>query len=163
MPRRTPNKTLTRIQPALAMSAHFRVGGRSLYVRISTVSKTPIVAMTAHHAQRGTSPTDRSLAHRQRQEAAPVGAGIIAGVAVQPKPPVPSLAADSERWRTVGSVERMAMGNRPEVKTAPAPIVALDVTLLAQQLATALARVPFRHPFRGQSSPWSNLGIVGHP
>ena len=53
----------------------------------------------------------------------------------------------------------MAMGNRPEVKTAPAPIVALDVTLLAQQLATALARVPFRHPFRGQSSPWSNLGI----
>ena len=77
MPRRTPNKTLTRIQPALVMSAHFRVGGRSLYVRISTVSKTPIVAMTADHAQRGTSPTDRSLAHRQRQEAAPVGAGSI--------------------------------------------------------------------------------------
>jgi epsilon-lactone hydrolase len=54
----------------------------------------------------------------------------------------------------------MAMGNRPEVKTAPAPIVALDVTLLTQQLATALARVPFRHPFRGQSSPWSNFGIA---
>ncbi len=54
----------------------------------------------------------------------------------------------------------MAMGNRPEVKTAPAPIVALDVTLLAEQLATALARVPFRHPFRGQSSLPSNLGIA---
>ncbi len=54
----------------------------------------------------------------------------------------------------------MAMGNRPGVKTAPAPIVALDVTLLAEQLATALARVPFRHPFRGQSSPLSNLGIA---
>jgi epsilon-lactone hydrolase len=54
----------------------------------------------------------------------------------------------------------MAMGNRPEVKTAPAPIVALDVTLLAQQLATALARVPFRHPFNGRSSPLSNLGIA---
>jgi epsilon-lactone hydrolase len=53
----------------------------------------------------------------------------------------------------------MAMGNRPEVKTAPGPIVALDVSLMAQQLATALARVPFRHPFRGRSSPWSNLGI----
>ncbi len=54
----------------------------------------------------------------------------------------------------------MAMGNRPEVKTAVAPIVALDVTLLAQQLTTALARVPFRHPLRGQSSPLSNLGIA---
>jgi epsilon-lactone hydrolase len=51
----------------------------------------------------------------------------------------------------------MAMGNRPDVKTAPAPIAALDVTLLAQQLATALARVPFRHPLRGNSSPATNL------
>src|SRR5271154_2529541 len=51
------------------------------------------------------------------------------------------------------------MGNRPEVKTAPAPIVALDVSLLAGHFATALARVPFRHPFAGESSPVSNLGI----
>jgi epsilon-lactone hydrolase len=54
----------------------------------------------------------------------------------------------------------MAMGNRPEVKTAPAPIVALDVSLLAAHFATALARVPFRHPFSGESSPLSNLGIT---
>ena len=53
----------------------------------------------------------------------------------------------------------MAMGNRPEVQTAPAPIAALDVSLLAQQLATALARVPFRRPFEGPSSLLSNLGI----
>jgi epsilon-lactone hydrolase len=53
----------------------------------------------------------------------------------------------------------MAMGNRPEVKTAPAPIAALDVGLLAQQLATAMARVPFRHPLRGSSSPAANLVI----
>ncbi len=53
----------------------------------------------------------------------------------------------------------MAMGNRPEVQTAAAPIVALDVSLLAQQLATALARVPFRHPFHGKSSLLSNMGI----
>src|SRR5580700_6169283 len=53
----------------------------------------------------------------------------------------------------------MAMGNRPEVKTAPAPIVALDVTLLAAHFATALARVPFRRPFAGESSMLSNLGI----
>jgi epsilon-lactone hydrolase len=53
----------------------------------------------------------------------------------------------------------MAMGNRPEVKTASAPIVALDVSLLAGQFATALARVPFRRPFSGKSSPLSNLGI----
>ena len=52
------------------------------------------------------------------------------------------------------------MGNRPEVETARAPIVALDVSLLAGHFATALARVPFRHPFRGQSSPLSNLGIT---
>jgi epsilon-lactone hydrolase len=53
----------------------------------------------------------------------------------------------------------MAMGNRPEVKTAPAPIVALDVSLLAQHFATALARVPWRRPFTGHSTPLSNLGI----
>jgi acetyl esterase/lipase len=54
----------------------------------------------------------------------------------------------------------MAMGNRPEVKTASPPIVALDLGLLAQQLATAMARVPFRHPFSGRSSPLSNLGAT---
>lgn len=47
----------------------------------------------------------------------------------------------------------MAMGNRPGVKTAPPPIVALDVTLLAQNLATAMARVPFRRPLEGDFSP----------
>src|SRR5271154_6483455 len=52
------------------------------------------------------------------------------------------------------------MGNRPEVKTASAPIVALDVSLLAGHFAPALARVPFRNPFSGQSSPLSNLGIT---
>lgn len=53
----------------------------------------------------------------------------------------------------------MAMGNRPEVQTARTPIVALDVSLLAQHFATALARVPFRRPFKGEASPLSNLGI----
>ena len=53
----------------------------------------------------------------------------------------------------------MAMGNRPEVKTAAAPIVAVDVALLGQQLATAVARVPFRHPLQGDSSPPANLMI----
>ena len=53
----------------------------------------------------------------------------------------------------------MAMGNRPEVTTAPAPVAALDVGLLAQVLATAMARVPFRHPLSGNSSPASNLAV----
>jgi monoterpene epsilon-lactone hydrolase len=53
----------------------------------------------------------------------------------------------------------MAMGNRPEVETASAPIVAVDVGALAQQLVAALARVPFRHPFSGSSSLASNLGV----
>jgi epsilon-lactone hydrolase len=61
---------------------------------------------------------------------------------------------------SLGSVTHMAMGNRPDVKTASGPIVALDVSLLAGHFATALARVPFRHPFAGRSSPWSNLGIT---
>jgi acetyl esterase/lipase len=51
----------------------------------------------------------------------------------------------------------MAMGNRPEVQTAPAPIVALDLGLLAAQLATATARLPFRHPLAGSSSKGPNL------
>lgn len=51
----------------------------------------------------------------------------------------------------------MAMGNRPGVQTAPAPVAALDVGLLAQVLATALARVPFRHPLQGNSSPATNV------
>jgi acetyl esterase/lipase len=53
----------------------------------------------------------------------------------------------------------MAMGNRPEVQTAEAAVVALDVALGIGNVATALARVPFRHPFAGTSSPLSNLGV----
>jgi acetyl esterase/lipase len=53
----------------------------------------------------------------------------------------------------------MAMGNRPEVQTAAPPVVALDVALGVEQMATALARVPFRHPFTGPSSPLSNFGM----
>jgi acetyl esterase/lipase len=53
----------------------------------------------------------------------------------------------------------MAMGNRPEVQTAPAPVMALDVLLGVEQVTTALARVPFRHPFAGKSSLPSNLGV----
>jgi acetyl esterase/lipase len=52
----------------------------------------------------------------------------------------------------------MAMGNRPEVQTAAAPVVALDVALGVEQMATALARLPFRRPFAGTSSPLTNLG-----
>jgi monoterpene epsilon-lactone hydrolase len=59
-----------------------------------------------------------------------------------------------------GSVTAVAMGNRPDVQTAPVPIAALDVSLLAAHFATALARVPFRRPFAGRSSLLSNLGIT---
>jgi acetyl esterase/lipase len=54
----------------------------------------------------------------------------------------------------------MAMGNRPEVQTASTPVVALDVLLGLEQMATALARVPFRHPFAGKRSPPVNLGVA---
>jgi monoterpene epsilon-lactone hydrolase len=54
----------------------------------------------------------------------------------------------------------MAMGNRPDVQTAQAPVAALDVALLAQQLGAALLRVPFRRPLRqGGSNPAANMAI----
>ncbi len=52
----------------------------------------------------------------------------------------------------------MVMADRPEVRTAAAPVVAIDTVLLAQQMAAALARLPFRHPLRGGSGTLSNLG-----
>ncbi len=52
----------------------------------------------------------------------------------------------------------MVMADRPEVRTAPAPVVAIDTVLLAQQMAAALARLPFRRPLRGSSGPLSNIG-----
>lgn len=52
----------------------------------------------------------------------------------------------------------MVMAGRPEVRTASGPITAVDTLALAQQLGAALARVPFRHPLRGGSTPWANLG-----
>ena len=53
----------------------------------------------------------------------------------------------------------MVMGRRPEVATASAPLTALDLGLLAQVLATAIARIPFRHPLAGTSSLASNLAV----
>lgn len=54
----------------------------------------------------------------------------------------------------------MVMADRPEVRTATAPIAAVDTLVLAQQMVGALARVPFRHPFRGPSTAVSNLGAT---
>ena len=52
----------------------------------------------------------------------------------------------------------MVMADRPEVRTARAPVVAIDTVLLAQQMAGALARLPFRRPLRGNSGLLSNFG-----
>jgi epsilon-lactone hydrolase len=49
----------------------------------------------------------------------------------------------------------MVMADRPEVRTAPATIAAIDVAGLGQQMVTALVRVPFRRP-------WSGPAGVGH-
>jgi acetyl esterase/lipase len=54
----------------------------------------------------------------------------------------------------------MVMARRPGVKTAPAPVVAIDSILLAQQMAAALARLPFRRPLAGGSVRPSNLGTA---
>jgi hypothetical protein len=52
----------------------------------------------------------------------------------------------------------MVMADRPEVDTAPGPIAAVDAVVLAQQLAAAMVRVPFRAPLRGPSNVVANLG-----
>ena len=54
----------------------------------------------------------------------------------------------------------MVMANRPEVATASGPITAVDTVVLAQQMVAALARVPFRRPLDGRSTPIANLGAA---
>jgi epsilon-lactone hydrolase len=52
----------------------------------------------------------------------------------------------------------MVMADRSEVATSSAPITALTVGGLVQNLANAAVSVPFRNPFRGHSGPVQNLG-----
>jgi acetyl esterase/lipase len=52
------------------------------------------------------------------------------------------------------------MGNRPDVPRASTPVAAIDTAVLAQQMLAALARVPFRRPFHGESAPLPNFAIT---
>lgn len=52
----------------------------------------------------------------------------------------------------------MVMADRPDVRTASAPIAAVDTFGLAQQVTNALVRVPFRSPWKGSSGLVRNLG-----
>jgi len=52
----------------------------------------------------------------------------------------------------------MVMAERPEVRTSTAPIAAVDVVGLMQQMTNALVRVPFRSPLKGPASRAHNLG-----
>jgi acetyl esterase/lipase len=52
----------------------------------------------------------------------------------------------------------MVMADRPEVRTARPPVVAIDTVLLGQQMVGALARLPFRKPLRGNSGVLANFG-----
>ncbi|MBK9181203.1 MAG: alpha/beta hydrolase [Acidimicrobiales bacterium] len=54
----------------------------------------------------------------------------------------------------------MVMADRPEVETASAPIAALDLLGLGQQILGALARVPFRRPWAGPSTLPANMGAA---
>ncbi len=51
------------------------------------------------------------------------------------------------------------MSDRPEVTTASWPIAAVDVAGLASNLVGAVARLPFRTPWRGPSNPPRNLAV----
>lgn len=52
----------------------------------------------------------------------------------------------------------MVMADRPEVRTASGPVSAVTLVGLAENLVNALARVPFRQPWRGPSGPVQNTG-----
>src|SRR5580704_12401793 len=52
------------------------------------------------------------------------------------------------------------MGRRAGVATASWPITATDLAGLAGQMATAVARVPFRRPWSGLGSPQHNLAVA---
>jgi monoterpene epsilon-lactone hydrolase len=54
----------------------------------------------------------------------------------------------------------MVMGRRPQVSTSSWPIAAIDLVGLGAQLATAMARVPFRRPFAGEGSRPHNLTVA---
>jgi len=54
----------------------------------------------------------------------------------------------------------MVMGRRPEVPTSSWPIAVNDLAGLAGSLGAAMARVPFRHPLRGQGSGPHNLAVA---
>jgi monoterpene epsilon-lactone hydrolase len=51
------------------------------------------------------------------------------------------------------------MSDRPEVRTASWPIAAVDVAGLASNLVGAIARLPFRDPWRGPRNPPRNLAV----
>ena len=52
----------------------------------------------------------------------------------------------------------MVMADRPEVATASAPVTAVTLVGLAENLVNGLARVPFRRPWEGPSGPVQNVG-----
>ncbi len=54
----------------------------------------------------------------------------------------------------------MVMGRRPDVPTAPAPIAAMAVFGLTEQIATTLATVPFRRPWEGSRTVLDNVGTT---
>ncbi len=51
------------------------------------------------------------------------------------------------------------MSDRPEVRTAPWPIAAIDTAGLAAGLAAGLGRLPFRNPWRGPGMLPRNLAV----
>jgi epsilon-lactone hydrolase len=53
----------------------------------------------------------------------------------------------------------VVMSDRPEVRTASWPIAAVDVASLATNLVGAVARLPFRTPWRGSSTTPRNLAV----
>ena len=53
----------------------------------------------------------------------------------------------------------MVMSDRPEVRTAPWPIAAVDIAGLASSFMGAIGRLPFRDPWRGPGTQSRNLAV----
>jgi monoterpene epsilon-lactone hydrolase len=80
--------------------------------------------------------------------------GMLERISVaSPAAPQPSATLSCTQ-----EVPHMVMAERPDVRTSTAPIAAVDVIGLMQQMTNALVRVPFRSPLKGPAGRAHNLG-----
>lgn len=71
--------------------------------------------------------------------------------------PVPRVARPADIWRLYSL--NIVMSDRPEVRTASGTFAVVDVAGLAFSMIGAMARLPFREPWRGPGGLPRNLAV----